>query len=156
MDGSREYVRTIQVCRQQATSGRRALHFHQYEIHSLFEELIHRPWGRAQWNPPVDIREDEEAFIIDIDLPGVKDTDVRLLAEGRTLRVEGSRQLQPCDADRTTHLCERPDGQFARLFEFQDDIDEQRIRSRWHDGILTLTILKPTHRQDGDHGPHAS
>jgi HSP20 family molecular chaperone IbpA len=151
MDASGEYIRTIHVCPRQTTMGRRAFHFHQYEIHSLFDELIHRPWGRAQWNPPVDIRENDTAFIIEIDLPGVKDTDVRLLTEGRTLRIEGSRQLRPCDTDRTAHLCERPDGEFARVFEFQDNIDKTRIQSRWHDGVLTLTILKLTHKQDGDH-----
>ncbi len=156
MDASGEYIRTIQVRQRQTTTGRRALHFHQYEIHSLFDELIHRPWGRAQWNPPVDIREDDTSFLIEIDLPGVADQDVRIQTEGRTLKIEGKRQLRPCDEERTTHLCERPDGGFARMFEFQDDIDRGRIQSRWQDGVLTLTLLKPTHTQERGYEPHAT
>ncbi|MGE5297233.1 MAG: Hsp20/alpha crystallin family protein [Solirubrobacterales bacterium] len=156
MDASGEYIRTIQVCQRHTTTGRRALHFHQYEIHALFDELIHRPWGRAQWNPPVDIREDDVSFIIEMDLPGVLDSDVQIRTEGRTLTVAGRRQLRPCDEDRTTQLCERPDGEFARMFEFQDDIGRQRVQSHWHDGVLTLTISKSMHGQDGDHGPNAT
>lgn len=151
MDASGEYIRTIQVCQRQTTTGRRALHFHQHEIHALFEELIHKPWGRAQWNPPADIHEDEKTFIIEIDLPGVRDTDVQVLAEGRTLTIEGRRQLRPCDDDRTTHLCERPDGEFIRMFEFRDDISNGRVRSRWENGVLIVTVLKPLYKWDRDH-----
>jgi HSP20 family molecular chaperone IbpA len=144
MDASGEYIRTIQVCqRQTTTTGRRAVHFHQYEIQTLFDELIHRPWGRAQWNPPVDIREDDQAFILEIDLPGVTAEDVRIITAGRTLTISGRRRLRPCDDERTTHLCERPDGEFARIFEFGETIEGQRIESHWHDGVLTVAIPKP-------------
>lgn len=155
MDASGEYIRKIQVCQRQTTTGRRALHFHQHEIHALFDELIHRPWGRAQWNPPADIREDEKAFVIEIDLPGVSDKDVRIRTEGRTLTIEGRRQLRPCDEDRTTHLCERPDGNFVRMFEFRDDLGSERIQSRWQNGVLTVTVLKPMTEWDKHHEPYA-
>jgi HSP20 family molecular chaperone IbpA len=155
MDASGEYIRKIQVCQRQTTTGRRALHFHQHEIHALFDELIHRPWGRAQWNPPVDIREDEKAFVIEVDLPGVSDKDVRVRVEGRTLTIEGRRQLQPCDEDRATHLCERPDGDFVRMFEFRDDIGSERIQSRWQNGVLTVTVLKPMTEWDKHHESYA-
>lgn len=143
MDASGEYIRTIQVCQRQTTTGRRALHFHQYEIQTLFDELIHRPWGRAQWNPAVDVREDEQAFVIDIDLPGVKPDEVRIVPSGRTLTISGKRRLRPCDDERTTHLCERPDGEFARILEFGETIEGRRIESHWHDGVLTVAIPKP-------------
>jgi len=144
MNASHEYVRKIQVCQRQTTTGRRALYFHQHEIHALFDELIHRPWGRAQWNPPVDIREDDKAFIIEIDLPGVSPEEVRIQADGKTLAIEGRRELRPCGDERTTHLCERPDGGFVRIFEFRDSIENEQIQSRWHDGVLTVSISKPT------------
>jgi len=141
-----EYIRKIQVCQRQTTTGRRAFEFRQYEIHTLFDELIHRPWGRARWNPPVDIRETRESFVIEIDLPGVEPQDVRIVAEDRTLTIEGRRELRPCDDDRTTHLCERPDGGFTRMFEFAEVIEKETIESLWRNGVLILTVPKPGNR----------
>jgi HSP20 family molecular chaperone IbpA len=52
------------------------------EVDRLFEELIHRPWGAPlrpqadEWNPELDLYETQDAFILEVDLPGVKETDV--------------------------------------------------------------------------------
>ena len=44
------------------------------EVERLFDEMIHRPWGFCReirgWNPPVDLYETDEAFILEADLPG--------------------------------------------------------------------------------------
>jgi HSP20 family molecular chaperone IbpA len=29
------------------------------------------------------------------------------------------------------------------MFEFRDDIENERIQSRWQNGVLTVTVLKP-------------
>jgi HSP20 family molecular chaperone IbpA len=133
--------RRIQVHRRHGVIERRGLYLSHYEIHSIFDELIHRPWGAVRWNPAVDIREDKDAFIIEMDLPGVKDEEVQVLVEGQILAIEGQRQLGQCD-DVTTHLCERPNGRFVRTFEFDGDIENRNIESRWHDGVLTITVPK--------------
>jgi HSP20 family protein len=121
---------------------RRALHFQQHEVHTLFEELIHKPWRTARWNPPVDIRESREAFVIEMDLPGVEAGEVRLLTDGNTLTIEGERELQSCEDERTAHLCERPDGRFTRSFEFNGNIEDRQIESRWQNGVLTVIVPK--------------
>lgn len=144
MNASDKYTHRIQVCQRQTTTGRHAIYFRRHEIHTLFDELIHRPWGRSQWNPPVDIHEDDDAFVIEADLPGVNAEDVRIRIEGRTLAIEGRRQLRPCDNSRTSHLCERPDGGFIRVFEFQENIEQEQIQTRWQDGVLMVTVLKTT------------
>jgi HSP20 family molecular chaperone IbpA len=141
MDVSGDRNRRIQVRRQHGIAERRGLYLNRYEIHAMFDEMIHRPWGAVRWNPAVDIRENKDAFIIEMDLPGVKAEDVRVLVEGQILAVEGQRQLGPCD-EVTTHLCERPDGRFVRTFEFDGSIENRKIESRWHEGVLTVTVPK--------------
>jgi HSP20 family protein len=111
----------------------------------MFDEMIHRPWGAVHWNPAVDIREDKDAFIIEMDLPGVKAEEVQVLVEGQILAIEGQRQLGQCD-EVTTHLCERPDGRFVRTFEFDGNIENRKIESRWHEGVLTVTVPKSRNR----------
>ena len=142
MTASGDRNRIIQIHRRRETVERRGLCFHHHEIHALFEEMIHKPWAVARWNPGVDVRESNEAFLIEMDLPGVKSEDVRIVAGGKTLLIEGQRQLAQCDKV-TTHVCERPDGRFARTFEFEDEVEDKEIESHWQDGVLTVTVPKP-------------
>lgn len=144
MDAPDECGRRIQVHRRHETMNRRVLHFQRHEIHAIFDELIHRPWGwgALRWNPPIDIRESQDAFTIEMDLPGVNADEVRILTDGRTLTIEGERRLQTCEDERTAHVCERPDGRFARSFEFNDDVEDKEIESHWQDGVLTVIVPK--------------
>jgi HSP20 family molecular chaperone IbpA len=141
MNTSDDRNRRIQIHRRHGVVECRGLYLHHHDIHAIFDELIHRPWGGVRWNPAVDIREDKDTFIIEMDLPGVKADEVRVLVEGQVLAIEGRRQLGPCD-EATTHLCERPDGRFIRTFEFTGAIENRKIESRWHEGVLTVTVPK--------------
>lgn len=141
MPVSEDRYRRIRICRQHGIIERRDLYVRQQAIHAMFDEMIHRPWGGVRWNPAIDVREDKDAFIIDVDLPGVKAQDVQVLVDGRILAIEGQRNLPHCD-EVTTHLCERHDGRFARTFEFDSEIENRPIESRWEDGVLTVTIPK--------------
>ena len=141
MDVAGERNRRIQIHRRHGVAARRCLQFHHHEIHAMFEELIHRPWSTVRWNPPVDVRENQDAFVLEMDLPGVKAEEIQVLVDGKTISIEGRRQLAQCD-EATTHLCERPDGRFTRAFEFEGEIDNEGIESRWQDGVLTVTVPK--------------
>jgi HSP20 family protein len=141
MNGADERDRAVPIRRRQGMMDRGGLQFHHYEVHAMFEELIHRPWGTVRWHPQVDLHEDDEAFTIEIDLPGVQAEDIRVLVEGKTVVIEGRRQLRKCE-EGTTHLCERPDGWFSRAFAFDEAIRDDRIESRWQDGVLTVTVPK--------------
>jgi HSP20 family molecular chaperone IbpA len=141
MNVSGDRNRRIQIHRRHGVVERQGWCLHHQEIHAIFDELIHRPWGAVRWNPAVDIREDKDGFVIEMDLPGVSAEEVRVLVERTILTIEGQRQLGKCD-EVTTHLCERPDGRFCRTFEFDGDIENRTIESRWQDGVLTVTVPK--------------
>ena len=82
MNGSGDRNRRIQIHRRHGIVERRGLCLRHHEIHAIFDELIHRPWGGVRWNPAVDIREDKDVFIIEMDLPGVNTEEVQVLVEG--------------------------------------------------------------------------
>ena len=141
MNASDDRNRRIRIRHRHGAVECRGLYLHHHDIHAIFDELIHRPWGAVRWNPAVDVREDKDTFIIEMDLPGVKAEEVQILVEGPLLAIEGQRQLGQCD-EVTTHLCERPDGRFVRTFEFDGNIENRKIESRWHEGVLTVTVPK--------------
>jgi len=45
------------------------LSFHPGDVHSLFDELIHRRWGRAKWQPNIDVLKTTTGYVVEVDLP---------------------------------------------------------------------------------------
>ncbi len=118
------------------------LQYHHHEIHALFDELIHKPWGASCWNPPVDIWENDNTFTIEMDLPGVKAEQVRIWAQDRTVTIEGQRERREKTKETSARLHERCEGRFSRVFEFGFNIDEETIENHWQDGVLILIVPK--------------
>jgi HSP20 family molecular chaperone IbpA len=133
--------RTLLYHRLDAVKHEGLQYLHQ-EIHTLFDELIHKPWGASCWNPPVDIWESEDAFTIEMDLPGVKAEQVRIWAQERTVTIEGQRDRKEQTKETSVRLHERCEGRFARVFEFEFKVDEGTIENHWQDGVLTLIVPK--------------
>lgn len=117
---------------------------HYREVHAVFEELIHRPWGTACWSPPADVWESDEAFLIEMDLPGVASDSLQMTVHGSTLAIEGDRKVGHTEASHVAHRCERPEGRFARAFHFEEPLDEKRIEHRFSQGVLVVTLRKPS------------
>lgn len=127
---------------QRAVTQYQGLQYHHHEIHALFEELIHKPWGAACWTPPADVWENEDTFMIELDLPGVKGDQVEVRPQGRTLTIEGRRERIPHTKQTSSRLHERCDGRFSRSFEFDFPLDSETIENHWQDGVLTLVVPK--------------
>jgi HSP20 family protein len=127
---------------------------HYREVHAVFEELIHRPWGTACWSPATDVWETDDAFLFEMDLPGVETEAICVTAEGHTLSIEGHRDVAHSERDHQPHRCERPEGRFRRTFQFEQRLDPEQIEHRANRGVLVVTVRKSrttSLEQDRDH-----
>ncbi len=113
-----------------------------HEIHTLFEELIDRPWGVVRWRPAAEVCESENGFVIRMDLPGVKAQDLRVVAQDRTLLIEGMRKFESVQESQTVHFCERPEGKFARTFHFHHPIETEAVEHTLQEGVLIVLVRK--------------
>jgi len=143
MSGPVEHGCLTRLHERLETERQRGVFFHHHEVHALFEELIHRPWKAACWNPPVDISENEDRFIIEMDLPGTQADKVTIRAQGKILTIEGQRERRQYVRGTSAHLHERCEGRFSRSFEFDFNIGKETIEDHWQDGVLTLIVPKP-------------
>lgn len=124
---------------------------HQKQVHSLFEELIHKAWGSEQWQIPLDVVETEDAFVVTVDAPGMTADQIELITDGSNLVIQGHRDKKDLAAGTQTaevHLNERPAGYFCRILEFPFVMEPDRIRNSMDNGVFRITILKPTSRKD--------
>jgi len=88
----------------------------QRQIDEMFYELIYRPWsiaGRSPWRPPLDLHETADAYLVEIDLPGVPPDRVTIHLTENELTVAGERPDGPT-GETLRRQCERPRGPFRR------------------------------------------
>ena len=94
----------------------------------------------AGWVPPVDISEDEKAYYIAVDLPGMSSEDVDITAQNNVLSISGSRDWESGDRQETS--AERWRGEFMRRFTLPEHADTEKIEAKYENGVLALYIPK--------------
>ncbi len=93
--------------------------------------------------PRVDIIEAEKALKIDIELPGLKREDVKLVVENGLLSISGKRDKETENNDELNILrSEIYHGSFNRSFKLSEDYDSENIKAEFENGILSISIGK--------------
>jgi HSP20 family protein len=125
-----------------------------YDLHSemnrMFDEVLggmaRGKTGRqqgaqaAEWAPSMDVLEEDGNLVIRAELPGVKQEDVDITVHDRVLTISGQRR-EVMETERGSyHVRERRRGAFSRSVMLPQDVDEDRIRARYEDGILEVTV----------------
>lgn len=102
-------------------------------------------WASAGWSPLVDIEESDDAYVFELDLPGVRREDVDVEVDGNELRVSGeARQRERSGVLR--HKARRT-GRFEYRSTLPQEVDPERIEAGLSDGVLTLRVPKSRHAQ---------
>jgi len=96
------------------------------------------------WVPSVDIAETPEEFQITAELPQVKREDVHVSVDDRTLRIEGERKAASETKDKKFHRVERSYGSFLRTFALPDNVDGDKVKAEFKDGVLEVHLPKTT------------
>lgn len=92
--------------------------------------------------PAVDITEDEQAFKLVAEMPGMSENDVEISVEDGMLVLRGEKQQQKEDKQPNYRLTERTYGAFERSFDMPDSVDVEKIAAEFGKGILTVTLPK--------------
>lgn len=101
------------------------------------------PWSRNQTRRTSDLTFDEKenAYVLNVELPGLSDKDVQVEIEDGVLSVGGKREVNAPEGYRATHR-ERQALDFKRAFRLGKEIDSSGIEARMKDGILSLKLPK--------------
>lgn len=97
--------------------------------------------------PTVDVSEDDKAFHITADLPGMSEKDIDVTLSRDTLMIAGERREETEDKDRNYHFSERRFGSFRRAFSLPDGVDRDKIDASFKNGVLSLTLPKSAEAQ---------
>jgi HSP20 family protein len=90
--------------------------------------------------PPVNIREEKDAYILEADMPGVNKDGLEITIEGSELTLVGHRTQETSPGE--VLLQERRRADYRRVFEVDPAISREGITARIQQGLLVLTLPK--------------
>jgi HSP20 family protein len=96
--------------------------------------------SNAEFVPLVDVEETDDAYVVELELPGVKKGDVHIDIAGRRLVVRGERK----DKERKGVMRRRTRlvGRFRHEIVLPGDVDENGIEASLAEGVLTIRVPK--------------
>lgn len=99
------------------------------------------------WKPVVDVYDNDDNIVIKAELPGVEKENIIVDVKGRFLILKGTRSLENEVKEERCHRQERIFGKFKRVFTLPADVDSEKIKAGYKDGVLTIDIPKPEEKK---------
>lgn len=96
----------------------------------------------SHWRPAVDIKEEDDRFVIQADLPGVDPKNIDITMENGILAIKGERKYEKAEEREGYKRVERARGTFYRRFSLPDTADAEAIKAKGKDGVLEIVIPK--------------
>lgn len=120
------------------------------ELENMNRQISHllddNPFGTAseagQWAPRVDIRETDDALLVQAELPGIDKKDVHLEVKDDVLTLSGERRYEKDVKEENVHRVERAYGSFSRSFSLPGNVDASKVNASMKDGVLEVHLPK--------------
>ena len=127
-----------------------------YEPLSTFTQDIDRLWNDffkgyglepftdrlGQFNPSVDVTEDEKEIKVEAELPGMDEKDIDIALNGDSLSIKGEKKEETEEKEKDYYRMERSYGTFTRTVPLPEEVDTEKAEARFNKGVLTVTLPK--------------
>jgi HSP20 family protein len=114
----------------------------QKEVDRLFGAPLTTAADSGAWLPPVDIHEENNQFVLHVDLPGVDPKAVEITSDQGVLTIRGQREDSRKESREGFRRIERITGEFQRRFSLPETADAQNIKAKVANGVLEVSIPK--------------
>lgn len=92
--------------------------------------------------PRINLREQQDAYVVEALLPGVDAKAIEMSLTGNTLTLSGERKEPEVSKGETWHRRERGAGKFMRAVELPGEIDAARVAAEYKNGVLSVSLPK--------------
>lgn len=115
-----------------------------------FDDLVRRVFKPVRWEADVqplqikvDVEENDKAYTVKAEVPGVKKEDINVQIEGKQVSITAeSKQEKDVKENGKVIRSERYYGSLYRSFSLGQDVDQAAASAKYADGILQLTLPK--------------
>lgn len=92
--------------------------------------------------PAVNTREGDDAYYVELDLPGIKKEDVEISVDKNILTIKGKREFKNEEEKDDYYRVESAYGTFAKSFTLPEKVDSDNIHASGENGVVEITIPK--------------
>ena len=117
------------------------------ELDRSFRGAENSDVATSDWTPAVDIKENDNGFVIVADIPGVDPKDIEVHMENGVLSIKGERESEKKEEKDGYKRVERSYGSFYRRFSMPETADATKINAKSKNGVLEVTIPKQEKEQ---------
>ncbi len=96
----------------------------------------------SSFAPSVNTREEDGAYSVEVDLPGVPKEDIHIDIHENVMTVSGERKHKAEIKEDDYYKLESYFGKFQRSFTLPDNANTDEIAAKYEDGVLMVTIPK--------------
>jgi HSP20 family protein len=117
------------------------------EFGRTLEEMLHLAnprftLSRHRWRPQIDIYETDEAVIIQAEIAGVRQEEIRLEISPGAVKISGTREGGAREEDARYRLAEIPCGFFERTLSLPALINTETAAAVYRNGLLEIRLTK--------------
>ena len=125
---------------------------------SLFDDMFNFPWdsdfyANSGWTGSrnlmkTDVKETDQSYELDIDLPGVQTNDIKVQLKDGYLTVSASKNVNNDEKKNGSYIRkERYSGSCSRSFYVGENVKQEDIHAKYENGILKLSVPKTEQKQ---------
>lgn len=130
------------------------------EMERWFEDFYPRGWMRPfrmawpSWGelaapfegrmPKVDVIDRDDEIVVRAEVPGVEKDDLDISVSDNTVTIKGQTKHEAKEEKGDYYRCEISRGTFARTVSLPSDVDSDKVKAQFRDGVLELTLPKVT------------
>ena len=116
-----------------------------FDFDKEFDRMMRPLYGKHSQNMmKTDVRETEDSYELDIDLPGFKKDEITIQLDNGYLSISASKGLDKDEEKKDGKYIrrERYAGAMNRTFYVGDNLTQQDIQAKFEDGILKISVPK--------------
>jgi HSP20 family protein len=135
---------TLLPVKKQEAPRRELVRFHN-EIDDLFQNFFGDYGmpisGLSRW-PAIDIANQENEYVVKVEVPGCKAEDIEISVNGNMLTISGEKKGEKEVKEKGYYHVERSFGSFRRDLSLAGDVDTSKIEAECKEGVLTVRLPK--------------
>lgn len=97
--------------------------------------------------PDFEVKERERDYLLQADMPGIREEDLDITVSGSRLTIAGRREASDSKENERYITCERRYGCFSRTFALPADASTEDIEAKLDQGVLTVIVRKNAESQ---------
>ncbi len=101
-----------------------------------------RPFEAMAWAPAMEVIEQDDKYLIKLELPGVKESDVDISVSGDTLTISGEKKSDSEVKRKGYHYSESSYGSFSRSITLPSTVNADKIEANFDKGVLEISLPK--------------